>query len=311
MSHTANDRADAGTPAAASSLFVSAQDGLRLHVRAYGARTNRALPVVCLPGLARTTADFDTLALALASDRERPRRVLALDYRGRGKSDYDRKAANYNLPVELADVLSMLTALDIGRAAFVGTSRGGILTMLLAVARPTAIAGCVLNDIGPVIDLEGLVRIKSYVGKLPQLSSFPAAADALRRRFANQFPKWSGDDWLTFARQTFKEAGGRLVPDYDPKLATILEPIGPAQPLPALWKEFDALGRVPMMVIRGANSDILSQATVEAMRKRRRALEVVEVPDEGHAPRLAGSLTIGRIAGFIASCDATGSGYRS
>jgi pimeloyl-ACP methyl ester carboxylesterase len=183
--------------------------------------------------------------------------------------------------------------------------------MLLAVARPSAIAGCVLNDIGPVIDLEGLVRIKSYVGKLPQLSSFPAAADALRRRFANQFPKWSGDDWLTFARQTFKDAGGRLVPDYDPKLATILEAIGPAQPLPTLWKEFDALGRVPVMVIRGANSDILSQATVEAMRKRRRALEVVEVRDEGHAPRLAGSFTIGRVAAFIASCDATGSGYRN
>ena len=311
MSHTANHDADAETPAAANSLFVSAQDGLRLHVRAYGARTNRALPVVCLPGLARTTADFDTLALALSRDRERPRRVLALDYRGRGKSDYDRKAANYNLPVELADVLSVLTALGIGRAAFVGTSRGGILTMLLAVARPTAIAGCVLNDIGPVIDLEGLMRIKSYVGKLPQLSSFPAAADALRRRFANQFPKWSGDDWLAFARATFKDAGGRLVPDYDPKLATILEAIGPSQPLPTLWKEFDALGRVPVMVIRGANSDILSQATVDAMRKRRRALEVVEVPDEGHAPRLAGSLTIGRIAAFIASCDATGSGYRS
>jgi pimeloyl-ACP methyl ester carboxylesterase len=311
MSHTANDRADAETPAAANSLFVSAQDGLRLHVRAYGARTNRALPVVCLPGLARTTADFDTLALALSSDGERPRRVLALDYRGRGKSDYDRKAVNYNLPVELADVLSVLTALDIGRAAFVGTSRGGILTMLLAVARPTAIAGCVLNDIGPVIDLEGLVRIKSYVGKLPQLPSFPAAADALQRRFANQFPKWSGDDWLAFARATFKDAGGRLVPDYDPRLATILEAIGPSQPLPTLWKEFDALGRVPVMVIRGANSDILSAATVEAMRKRRRALEVVEVPDEGHAPRLAGSLTIGRIAAFIASCDATGSGCRN
>jgi len=311
MPQSDSDRPDDGGPAAGHSVFLSAQDGLRLHVRAHGARTNRALPVVCLPGLARTTADFDTLALALSSDRERPRRVLGLDYRGRGKSDYDRKAANYNLQVELADVLSVLTALGIGRAAFVGTSRGGILTMLLAVARPTAIAGCVLNDIGPVIDLEGLMRIKSYVGKLPQLASFPAAADALRRRFANQFPKWNDDDWLAFARATFKEAGGRLVPDYDPKLATILEAIGPAQPLPTLWKEFDALGRVPVMVIRGANSDILSQATVEVMRKRRRALEVVEVPDEGHAPRLAGYLTIGRIAAFIASCDATGSGYRS
>ena len=311
MSHTASDRALEGASAAGHSLFVSAQDGLRLHVRAYGARTNRALPVVCLPGLARTTADFDTLASALTSDRGRPRRVLALDYRGRGKSDYDRKPANYNLQVELADVLAVLTALGISRAAFVGTSRGGILTMLLAVARPTAIAGCVLNDIGPAIDLEGLMRIKGYVGKLPALASFPAAAEALKRRFGSLFPKWSDDDWLAFARATFKEDGGRLVPDYDPRLATILEAIGPEQPLPPLWKEFDALGRVPVMVIRGANSDILSAATIEAMRKRRAALEVVEVPDEGHAPRLAGSLTIGRIAAFIASCDATSAGYRS
>src|SRR6516162_6042868 len=311
MPQSASDRALEGASAAGHSLFVSAQDGLRLHVRAHGARTNRALPVVCLPGLARTTADFEELAVALASDRARPRRVLALDYRGRGKSDYDRKPENYNLQVELADVLSVLTALGIGRAAFVGTSRGGILTMLLAVARPAAIAGCVLNDIGPVIDLEGLVRIKSYVGKLPQLPTFPTAADALKRRFGSQFPKWGDDDWLAFARATFKDAGGQLVPDYDPKLATILEAIGPARPLPTLWSEFDALGRVPVMVIRGANSDILSAATVEDMRKRRRALEVLEVPEEGHAPRLAGALTIECIAGFVASCDATGSGYRS
>jgi len=208
-------------------------------------------------------------------------------------------------------VLAVLTALGIGRAAFVGTSRGGILTMLLAVARPTAIAGCVLNDIGPAIDLEGLMRIKGYVGKLPALASFPAAAEALKRRFGGQFPKWSDDDWLAFARATFKADGGRLVPDYDPKLATILEAVGPAQPLPTLWSEFDALGRVPVMVIRGANSDILSAATVEGMRKRRRALEVLEVPEEGHAPRLAGTPTIGRIAGFIASCDPAGSHHGS
>src|SRR5262249_37751394 len=188
MLQSASDRPAGGTSAASHSVFVSAQDGLRLHVRAYGARTNRALPVVCLPGLARTTADFDTLAVALSNDREHPRAVLALDYRGRGKSDYHRNPADYNLQVELAHGLAVLTALGIGRAAFVGTSRGGILTMLLAVARPTAIAGCVLNDIGPVIELDGLMRIKGYVGKLPQLASFPVAADALRRRFANQFP---------------------------------------------------------------------------------------------------------------------------
>src|SRR5215510_6433591 len=222
MLQSASDRALKRASAAGYSLFVSAQDGLRLHVRAHGARTNRALPVVCLPGLARTTADFDALAVALASDRERPRRVLALDYRGRGKSDYDRKPANYSLQVELADVLSVLTALGIGRAVFVGTSRGGILTMLLAVARPTAIAGCVLNDIGPVIELEGLMRIKGYVGKLPQPASFGEAADALRQRFGSHFPKWNDADWRAFAHRTFKEDGGRIVPDYDLALATVL-----------------------------------------------------------------------------------------
>jgi pimeloyl-ACP methyl ester carboxylesterase len=294
-------RAEDGTPAAGRSLFVTAQDGLRLHVRAYGARASSALPVVCLPGLARTAADFAELALVLSSDRERL--VLALDYRGRGKSQYDRNPANYNLQVELADLLSVLTALGIGRAAFVGTSRGGILTMLLAVARPTAIACCVLNDIGPVIEFEGLMRIKSYVGKLAQPASFRDAADILQRLFGSHFPKWSDADWLGFARRTFKEADGRVVADYDVKLATTLAGLTPDQPLPPIWKEFDALARFPVMVVRGSNSDILSLTTVAAMRERRSSLEVVQVADEGHAPRLTQPQTASRIAAFIASCD--------
>ena len=301
MLQSTTKRPAVGTPTAGVSLFVTAQDGLRLHVRAYGTRASGALPVVCLPGLARTAADFADLALVLSSDRERL--VLAFDYRGRGKSQYDRNPANYNLQVELADLLAVLTALGIGRAAFVGTSRGGILTMLLAVTRPTAIAGCVLNDIGPVIELKGLMRIKGYVGKLPQPASFREAAEALQQRFGSHFPKWGDADWLAFARRTFKQAGGRVVPDYDVRLATILAGISPEQPLPPLWKEFDALARVPVMVIRGSNSDILSAATVEAMHKRRRGLDVVEVADEGHAPRLIDRQTARRIAAFVASCD--------
>jgi pimeloyl-ACP methyl ester carboxylesterase len=301
MPQTASDRADERTGAAGNSLFVTAQDGLRLHVRAYGARASSALPVVCLPGLARTAADFETLALTLSSDRERP--VLALDYRGRGKSDYDHNPANYNLQVELADLLAVLTAFGIGQAVFIGTSRGGILTMLLAVARPTAIAGCVLNDIGPVIELGGLMRIKGYVGKLPQPASFREAAGVLKQRFGSHFPKWGDADWLGFACRTFKEENGRIVPDYDVRLATILDGITPERPLPPLWKEFDALTRLPVMVVRGTNSDILSAATVEAMRKRRPSLDVVEVADEGHAPRLIDEQTVGRIAAFVASCD--------
>ena len=287
----------------ATSIFVTAQDGLRLHVRSYGPRAATALPMVCLPGLARTGADFETLAARLASDPDRPRRVIALDSRGRGRSDYDPNPANYTLAVELADVIAALTALDIARAVFVGTSRGGLLTMLLAVARPTAIAGCVLNDIGPVIDLEGLIRIKSYVGKLAPPASMRDAADILRGLFGRQFPKLSDDDWAAFARRTFKEAGGRIVPDYDVKLATTLEGTDLAQPVPTLWKEFDALARVPVMVIRGGNSDLLSAATVEAMRAHHAGLNVVEVPDEGHAPLLTGDDIIGRIASFVKFCE--------
>jgi pimeloyl-ACP methyl ester carboxylesterase len=259
------------------------------------------LPVVCLPGLARTAADFESLAAMVSSACER--RVFAVDYRGRGKSDYDRNPANYSLQMELADLIAVLTALGIGRAAFVGTSRGGILAMLLAVARPTAIAGCVLNDIGPVIELEGLMRIKGYVGKLPHPASFREAADALRRRFGSHFPKWDDADWLALARRTFKEEGGRIVPDYDPALATVLAGVNPERPLPPLWREFDALAHTPVMVVRGTNSDILSPATVQAMRERRRALEVVEVADEGHAPRLTDAATTSRIAAFVAACD--------
>jgi pimeloyl-ACP methyl ester carboxylesterase len=285
------------------SSFVTAQDGLKLHVREWGARAP-VLPVVCLPGLARTVADFEPLATALAGGSKPPRRVLALDSRGRGKSQYDRNPANYNLSVELADLLAVLTALEIAQAVFVGTSRGGILVMLLAAARPTAIAGCVLNDIGPVIEPKGLARIKSYVGKLPQPASFQEGADILRKLFGSQFPKLTDGDWLAFARRTFKDAGGRMAPDYDVKLGTVLQEIDLEHPLPTLWKEFDSLARLPMMVIRGSNSDILSPATVETMRAQRASLEVVEVAGEGHAPLLADLETIRRIAEFADGCGA-------
>jgi pimeloyl-ACP methyl ester carboxylesterase len=285
------------------SIFVTAPDGLRLHVREWRPRTATATPVICLPGLTRTGADFEVLAGALACDPIMPRRVLALDSRGRGKSQYDRYPASYNPATELADVLAVLTALEIGRAIFVGTSRGGILAMLLSAARPTAVAGCVLNDIGPVTELAGLARIKSYVGKLPRPASDQDAADVLRQLFAGQFTKLTADDWLAFARRTFKEEDGQLVPDYDVRLGLTLERIDLEQPLPTLWKEFDSLARVPMMLIRGSNSDVLSVATAAAMRARRASLELLTVADQGHAPLLADADTIGRIAAFVANCD--------
>jgi pimeloyl-ACP methyl ester carboxylesterase len=289
------------------SRFVTAPDGLKLHVRVYGPRGAPGLPIVCLPGLARTAADFDVLARTLATGSVPPRRVLALDYRGRGRSEYD-SPANYSFPVELADVVAVITALESAPAVFIGTSRGGILTMLLAALRPAAIAGAVLNDIGPVIDPKGLMRIKSYVGKLPEPRSFEEGAEILRRLSSAHFPTLMPKDWLGLSRQNWQEKSGRLVPSYDVRIARTLDSIDLEQPLPALWKEFDALAGAPTMAIRGSNSDLLSAETLTAMRARRPDLEVLEVPDQGHAPLLVEPEVIGRIKTFVERCEARSSG---
>ncbi len=286
-----------------TSVFLSASDGLRLHARVYGKPTSPRLPVVCLPGLARTAADFEILAGALANDNEYPRYVVALDYRGRGQSDYDRDPANYSFSTELTDVLAVIAALDCMPAVFVGTSRGGLLTMLLGALRPSAIAGVVLNDIGPVIDPQGLMRIKSYVGKLPVPRDYEDGAEILRRLFGAQFPKLGPAEWLASARRAFKQENGGLVPTYDVRLAETLEGFDLETPLPPLWKEFDALAGFPLLLIRGGNSDLLTPETVAAMRARRRAMEVLEVPDQGHAPLLAEPDVIARIARFVRACD--------
>jgi pimeloyl-ACP methyl ester carboxylesterase len=259
-------------------------------------------PVVCLPGLARTAADFHALAMVLAGDADEPRPVLALDYRGRGRSDYDPDPDNYTLPVECADVLAVLTALEAAPAIFIGTSHGGLIVMMLAVERPTAIAGVILNDIGPVIEPQGLMRLKRVVGKLPVVRSLAEGADILRRLFDGQFPKLSPQDWIAFAERTWRRDGDVLVPDYDMKLARTLQAANLEHP-PALWRHFEALGRVPLMVIRGANSDILASATLDAMLERRAELDIAVVADQGHAPLLAEPKLMQRIAAFVASCD--------
>jgi pimeloyl-ACP methyl ester carboxylesterase len=284
-------------------LFVSAQDGLRLHVRSYGPRIASTLPVVCLPGLTRTAVDFHPLATALATDPAEPRWVLAIDYRGRGESEYDRDPENYTLPTELNDLLAVLTALEIGRAVFVGTSRGGLLAMLLATVRPAAIAGVVLNDIGPVVEPKGLLRIKSYVGKLPTPRSYDEGAEILRRLFGAQFPKFTMEDWVRFAHRSWKDKDGQLVPDYDVRLATQLAGADLERRLPALWHQFDALAKVPLMVVRGENSDILSAETLAAMRARRYDIDVIAVPDQGHTPLLAEPDLVHRIVNFIVFCE--------
>jgi pimeloyl-ACP methyl ester carboxylesterase len=257
---------------------------------------------VCLPGLARTTEDFAALAPALAY-AEPQRRVIAIDSRGRGQSQYDANPKNYNLAAELVDVVAVLNALEIKQAVFIGSSRGGILTMLLAAAHPEMIAGAVLHDIGPVIESEGVARIKSYVGKLPQPQNFEDGAEILRLLFAAQFPKLTAEQWLGAARRMWKPHDGKLVLTYDPALAESLAEFDTEHPLPALWNEFEALARVPVLVIRGARSDILSAATLDAMRARHPGLESIEVPDQGHVPLLEDAELIRLIAAFVEACE--------
>ncbi len=281
---------------------MTAQDGLTLHVRRYGSRHTSARSVVCLPGLARTAADFHPLATALAADPDNPRLVLALDYRGHGQSQYDRHSNNYTIRVALADLSAVLAALEITSAIFVGTSFGGVLAMMLAVLPPIAVAGVILNDIGPVIEPRGLVRIKQYVGKLPVPRTLEEGAEILRWWFNAQFPKLAPEDWIAFAQRTWREHRGALMPNHDLKLARALRGVS-LERLPTLWDQFDALAHIPLMVIRGANSDMLASTTVNAMLARRGQLEVVVVPDQGHAPLLAEPKVIRRIAAFVASSE--------
>lgn len=288
---------------AISSLFFSAPDGLKLHALAAGPRLSERLPVVCLPGLARTVEDFRELIEALASDAKRPRRVLALDSRGRGLSAHDPEPKNYSVPVEVGDVLALLDSQGIERAVFVGTSRGGILTMAMGAARPRAVAGAVLNDIGPVIEMAGLIRIKSYVGRLPQPRDLKDAARLLRAVMGSQFPGWDDRDWENYAGRTWEQTERGLMPRYDPALAQALSNVDPGEPAPVLWPQFDALAGVPIFVIRGEHSDILSPATIEAMRARRNGIEVLEVAGQGHAPVLTEPRTITPIVRFAAKCD--------
>jgi pimeloyl-ACP methyl ester carboxylesterase len=247
-------------------------------------------------------ADFAELAPALAAAPTR-RRVIAIDSRGRGRSEYDSNPENYNFVVELGDIVSVLTALAIGPAVFVGSSRGGVLTMLLGAAHPTAIAGVVLHDVGPVVEPKGLARIKSYLGKLPQPRSFEDGADILRRVMSTQFPNLTAEQWLAAARRAWQMKDGALVPTYDVRLARALASIDLERPIPPLWNEFDTLAGVPMLVIRGGNSDILSAETVAAMRARREQMDVIEVADQGHAPLLEGENLLRGVIRFVEDCE--------
>lgn len=281
-------------------------DGLPLYARDYGDRLQPWLPVVCLPGLTRNHSDFDDLARFLSNHRHRPRRVVCFDYRGRGRSAWDKNTENYNPLQEMNDVFDGMAALGINRAVVVGTSRGGIVAMLMGVARPAMLAGVVLNDIGPKLEPLGLARIKTYVGRTPTPEDWDDAVRILKRLHGHQFTALNEDQWMDFARKTYRDDNGQPISDYDPALARSFDGVDFDEPVPTMWREFKALSATPILAIRGANSDILSTSTLAAMAAKHPRFESVAVPGEGHPPLLVGAHLTQRISSFITGIEGSG-----
>lgn len=280
-------------------LFYTSQDGLRLFAKDFGERTSKQVPAICLPGLTRNSKDFEALASHLSATR----RVLCPDLRGRGRSQYCESWSDYTPQNEMLDVLDLMGAAGIHQAAFIGTSRGGIVTMLLAAQRPNAVRGAVLNDIGPEVSIDGLKRIAGYAGAMEAPATWTEAAFKLRMMNERNFPTLTSNDWYEQARRTFAEEGSVPKIDYDAKIGTALRKGLEAAngALPDMWPQFKALGHAPALVIRGENSDILSAETMQRMEKQHPKITGVTVKDRGHVPFLDEAEALTAIDTFFAT----------
>lgn len=273
-----------------SAPFVSAWDGLALKVHAWGQDDGR-LPLLGLPGLVRTGLDFEDLAA-----RHPGRRVVALDYAGRGGSGRAKDVARYAPEACLRDVMDVCAALHLHRAVVVGTSMGGLLAMGLAAARPTLVAGVVLNDIGPEIGGAGLAMVRDFVGHDPAAADQASAAALLRARLPDLSFKTEAE-WLRMAALTYAPgADGRWHPQWDTRIATLL-----GRPAPPLWPLFGALAGVPLLLAHGGRSTILTGETVARMRAARPDMRYVTVPEVGHAPHLGEPELAAALEEFLAS----------
>lgn len=275
-------------------------DGLSLYYEDAGSGP----ALLCLAGLTRNCRDFDHVAPHLAGCR-----VIRMDYRGRGDSAYDADFRNYSIPREARDALELLDHLGLDRAAILGTSRGGLIAMALAMTTPARLSGVILNDIGPVIEPAGLSRILDRLGRPPEARSLEDAAHALARDNAAEFPGVPLDRWREEARARYRKGPGGLVLRYDPHLRDAVAAAGAdssATDAPDPWALLDALRPLPLGVIRGANSDILSAETLRQMQLRRPDIVSTTVPDRGHVPFLDEPPALGVIHSVMDGVKARG-----
>lgn len=275
--------------------WLTTEDGLRIYARDYP--NDRApFTVLCLHGLTRNSADFEELAPVLAARY----RVLVMDQRGRGRSDYDPTPANYHLGTYVADTFALLDALEVDDAALIGTSMGGLMSMVMGSTAPQRFRGMVLNDIGPVVEAAGLERIRGYVGGGGSVAGWDEAVAQIQANNAAAFPNLSDAEWQDFARRLYRErVPGELEPAYDPAIAEPMNADSTAAVPGDLWELFDTLADIPMLVLRGELSDILSAETVAEMARRKPGLQHVEVPGCGHAPLLSEPPAVRAIEHFL------------
>jgi len=278
--------------------YFTNRDGLKLHYRDYPGSDEKP-PLLCLPGLTRNSRDFADLA-----ERVSPRfRVIALDFRGRALSDYDPVPARYLPPTYLHDVVELLDQLAIPQAVFVGTSLGGLVTMLAAVMAPHRIAASIVNDVGPDVDPEGVERIKTYVGTDVRFASWDEAANSIASSLRGAFEHYTHEDFVKMAKRNCREENGEVRFDYDMAIA---EPFRSANEAPQidLWPLFMALAQKPLLVIRGARSDLLTAETAAKMQALAPGMKYAEVAGVGHAPELNEPEAVTAIDEFLASLPA-------
>ena len=261
--------------------YWTSKDGLRLHYRDYAGPADRP-PILCLPGLTRNARDFEPVADRYAGEW----RVICVDFRGRGESQPDPNSSNYRPEYYVADLLKLLDQLGIADAVFLGTSLGGICTMLLASTDAERIAGAMLNDIGPVVDQTGLDRIAGYVGREARFDSWDEVIALLAERNREVFPKWGAGEWERFARRILHEAPDGIRFQYDMRIADNFR-AATEGPRSANWQSYEALAGRPLLILRGERSDLFSAEVAQQMAERLAGdAELVVVPDTGHAPSL-------------------------
>ena len=277
-------------------VFYESTDGLRLYARDYPADHAGALPVLCMPGLTRNSRDFAALAEHLSG----PYRVLCAEQRGRGRSDYDPNWENYHPGTYVNDMWTLLDHLDVERVALIGTSLGGLMAMIMGATARERVAGIVLNDVGPEISADGIKRIQAYVGKENTVRTWDDAVEEVRRNNINVYPDFGPGEWRAFAELLYREdENGVPVPDYDPNLAKpLIEAEAAPEPVD-LWPMFASLEGIPLMTIRGALSDILSEETLARMKDEVPGMEALTVPGCGHAPAPDHPVSKGAIDAFL------------